>query len=200
MRPRTLGLLLVVLALPAIARQRAVRHPSANSGPTFSKEVVRIFQQNCQACHREGDVAPFPLVTYADAKPRAALIKFMTQSRQMPPWKATDGCGDFMDARRLTDAEMDTIAKWADAGAPQGNPSDLPPPREFPSDWLLGTPDLILANGEPFTPPAGRDTYRCFTIPTNLVSSAFVRAVDTHPDDRETVHHVLTFIDPTGAS
>ena len=200
MRPRTLGLLLVVLALPAIARQRAVRHPSANSGPTFSKEVVRIFQQNCQACHREGDVAPFPLVTYADAKPRAALIKFMTQSRQMPPWKATDGCGDFMDARRLTDAEIDTIAKWADAGAPQGNPSDLPPPREFPSDWLLGTPDLILANGEPFTPPAGRDTYRCFTIPTNLVSSAFVRAVDTHPDDRETVHHVLTFIDPTGAS
>jgi hypothetical protein len=199
MRPRTLALLLV-LSLPLFARQRAVRHPSPQTGPTFSNEVVRIFQQHCQSCHRDGDVAPFPLVAYADAKPHAALIKFMTQSRQMPPWKATDGCGDFTDTRRLSDADIDTIAKWVDAGAPQGNPSDLPAPREFPSDWLLGEPDLVLANDEPYTPPAGQDTYRCFTIPTNLISSASVRAVDTHPDDRETVHHVLTFIDTTGVS
>src|SRR5688500_2884133 len=130
MRLRTLALLLV-LSLSAFARQRAVRHPSANTAPTFSKEVVRIFQQHCQSCHREGDIAPFPLLTNADAKPRAALIKFMTQSRQMPPWKPTDGCGDFADTRRLTDLEIDTIAKWANAGAPEGNPADLPPPREF---------------------------------------------------------------------
>lgn len=199
MRLRTLVLLLA-LSLSAFARQRAVRHPSANTAPTFSKEVVRIFQQHCQSCHREGDIAPFPLMSHDDAKPRAALIKFMTQSRQMPPWKPGTGCSDFAETRRLTDLEIDTIAKWADAGAPLGNLADMPPPREFTSDWLLGQPDLVLANDEPYTPPSHTDTYRCFTLPTNLIASAYVRAVDTHPDDRETVHHVLTFIDTTGAS
>jgi hypothetical protein len=180
-----------------------VRHPAPPpepGGPTFSNEVVRIFQQNCQSCHHEGDIAPFSLVTYADAKPYATLIKFMTQSRQMPPWKPVDGCGDFADERRLSDAEIETLAKWVDAGAPEGNPSQLPPPRDFGSGWLLGQPDMVLQNSEPYTPPAGKDTYRCFTIPTNLVSNAYVRAVDTHPGDRTTVHHVLTFIDTTGAS
>lgn len=169
-------------------------------GPTFSKEVVRIFQQHCQSCHREGDIAPFPLMTYADAKPRAALIKFMTETRQMPPWKAVEGCGDFKDERRLDDAELDIIKKWVANGAPEGNRADLPAPRTFPTDWELGTPDLVLQNAEAYTPPPHKDTYRCFTLPTNTTSDKWVRAVDTHPGDRQTVHHVLTFIDTTGQS
>jgi hypothetical protein len=202
MRTRTF-LILLALAVPAFAaRQRAVRHPAppAIDSPTFSKEVVRIFQQHCQSCHREGDIAPFSLVTYGDAKPYAALIKFMTQSRQMPPWKASSGCGDFADERRLTEGEIDTIARWVGAGAPEGNRSDLPPPREFGAGWILGEPDLVLASAEAYTPALHTDTYRCFTIPTELTSDKYVQAVDTHPGDRETVHHVLTFIDTTGAS
>lgn len=200
MHARTLTLVLL-LALPAFAaRQRAVSHPSSVSGPTFNNEVVRILQEHCQSCHHEGDIAPFPLVAFDDAKPRAALIKFMTQSRQMPPWKAVEGCGDFADVRRLSDAEIDTIAKWATAGAPEGRPGDLPPPRDFSAGWTLGQPDLVLANAETYTPPPDTDTYRCFTVPSDLVGDAYVRAVDTHPGDRETVHHVLTFIDTTGAS
>lgn len=201
MRARILVAVLLT-ALPMLAaRQRAVRHPSPSPpGPTFSKEVVRIFQQHCQSCHHEGDIAPFPLVTYEDAKPHAALIKFMTQSRQMPPWKASQSCGTFADERRLSTADIDTLAQWVNNGAPRGNPTDLPAPRDFSSDWLLGQPDLVLQNDVAYTPPAGTDTYRCFTIPTNLISTAYVRAVDTHPGDRETVHHVLTFIDTTGAS
>jgi hypothetical protein len=200
MRPRTLALLLILAVPMFAARQRAVRHPSANLGPTFNGEVVRIFQEHCQSCHHADDIAPFPLVSYEDAKPRAALIKFMTQSRQMPPWKPEESCGDFADTRRLDDAEIATIAEWVNAGAPRGNDADLPPPRVFNSDWLLGPPDLILASDEAYTPPSHTDTYRCFTIPTNLIGSASVRAVDTHPGDRETVHHVLTFVDTTGAS
>ena len=200
MRIRTLAVI-IALALPAFAaRQRAIRHPSPVSGPTFSNEVVRIFQQHCQSCHHEGDIAPFPLVSYEDAQPRAALIKFMTQSRQMPPWKPSNGCSDFADARRLSDAEIDTIAQWATAGAPEGNAADLPPPRDFSTGWILGQPDLVLAEAEAYTPPPNTDTYRCFTIPTNLLANADVRAVDTHPGDRETVHHVISFIDTTGAS
>ncbi|HYI09249.1 MAG TPA: ascorbate-dependent monooxygenase [Thermoanaerobaculia bacterium] len=201
---RSLFLILLAISLPLVAaRQRAVRHPSAAppvTGPTFSNEVVRIFQQHCQNCHHDGDIAPFSLVTYDEAKPHATLIKIMTQTRQMPPWKPADGCGDFLDERRLSDAEIATLAKWADAGAPEGNRADLPAPIDFSSGWRLGQPDLIFANAEAYTPPAGKDTYRCFTIPTNLTTDAWVRAVDTHPGNRAIVHHVLTFIDTTGAS
>lgn len=193
--------LAALAALPAAAaKQRAVRHPSTPAGPTFSNEVVRIFQQNCQTCHRPGDIAPFSLVTYADAKPYATMIKIMTSTRKMPPWKPTDGCGDFADARKLTPAQIETIGKWVDAGAPEGDPAQLPPPLEFSSDWVLGTPDLILANDEEYTPKAHGDTYRCFSIPTNKTSTTYIEAVDMHPGDRETVHHVLSFIDITGIS
>jgi len=200
MRLRIVPLLLLA-ALPSFAgKQRSVRFTPAVTGPTFSNEVVRIFQQHCQSCHHEGDIAPFSLMTYADAKPHALLIKFMTQTRQMPPWKPTDGCGDFAGARTLSTAEIDTIAKWVNAGAPEGNPAQLPTPRDFSTGWILGEPDLVLASPEPYTPAEGKDTYRCFSMPANTISEKFVRAIDVHPGDRETVHHVLSFIDTSGAS
>lgn len=202
-RPGLLLLLALLVPLLADAKIRSVRkpeQPAPPAGPTFSKEVVRIFQQHCQSCHRDGDIAPFSLVTYAESKQYAVLIKFMTQTRQMPPWKPEEGCGDFKDERRLTGGEIDTIAKWVDAGAPEGNPADLPQPLDFGGGWTLGQPDAVYKLPEPYRPPVGKDTYRCFTIPTNLTSDAYVRAVDTRPGDRETVHHVITFVDTTGAS
>lgn len=196
---RRLTLALVLLALPAsAARTRAVRHPVP--WPTFSNEVVRIFQEHCQSCHHEGDVAPFSLTSYEEAKPYATLIKHMTKTRQMPPWKPTEGCGEFDNERRLSQVEIDTIGKWVDAGAPEGNPAELPPPLDFSSGWVLGQPDMVIRNPEPYTPPAQGDTYRCFTIPTNLSTTTYVSAVDTHPGDRETVHHLISFIDSTGES
>ncbi|HEX7833366.1 MAG TPA: ascorbate-dependent monooxygenase [Thermoanaerobaculia bacterium] len=198
--------LLLLLAVPLYAgKTRSVRHmpaaPDVPPGtPTFSNEVVRIFQDNCQSCHHEGDIAPFALVNYADAKARAPLIRFMTETRQMPPWKPVEGCGDFANERRLSDADIATIAKWVEAGAPEGDRAQLPEPLDFSAGWENGPPDLVLKNATAYTPPSHTDTYRCFTIPTNLVSSAYVAAVDTHPGDRETVHHVLTFIDTTGES
>jgi hypothetical protein len=203
MRLRVLVLLL--LAAPVFAaKTRAVRNvPPASlppGTPTFSNEVVRIFQDHCQTCHHEGDIAPFALVDYADAKARAPLIRFMTQSREMPPWKPVDGCGDFKDERKLSDAEIATIGKWVEAGAPEGDRAQLPPPLDFSAGWQKGQPDMVLKNSEPYTAPVGTDTYRCFTIPTNLATKAYVSAVDLHPGDRGTVHHVLTFIDTTGES
>ncbi len=199
-------LLLLLLAIPVYAaKTRAVRAtppapPLPPGTPTFSNEVVRIFQQHCQSCHHDGDIAPFSLVEYADAKSRAPLIKFMTETRQMPPWKPTQGCGEFRDERRLTDEQIATIKKWVAAGAPEGNRAQLPTPIDFSSGWTKGQPDLVLKPAVAYQPPAGTDTYRCFTIPTNLTQNMYVAAVDTHPGDRETVHHVLTFIDTTGES
>lgn len=199
---RSLLLLAIFLLSIGAGRQRAVKHPEAlpPGTPTFSKEVVRIFQQNCQTCHHPGDIAPFSLVTYAEAKPHAALIRFMTQTRQMPPWKPTGGCGDFADPRTLSQADIDTLGKWVEAGAPEGDRADLPAPTDFSSGWTLGQPDLVLRLPEPFTPAPQGDTYRCFSLPANTTETKYVSAVDSHPGDRQTVHHLLTFIDTTGES
>jgi hypothetical protein len=190
------------LALIA-ARQRAVLHPPPPqivNGPTFSKEVVRVFQDRCQSCHHPGDIAPFSLMTYAEAAPHADAIKYMTQTRQMPPWKPTPACGDFADPRVLTQEEIDLLAKWADNGAPQGNVADLPPAKNFDGGWTLGQPDLVLSYAEAYTPPLTSDMYRCFPMPTNLPADSYVSAIDIKPGDRQTVHHVIAYIDTNGDS
>ncbi len=190
------------LALIA-ARQRAVLHPAPpqiTNGPTFSNEVVRVFQNRCQSCHHPGDIAPFSLMTYADAAAHADAIKYMTQTRQMPPWKPTPACGDFADARVLGQDEIDLLAKWADNGAPEGNVADLPPAKNFDGGWALGQPDLVLSYAEPYTPPLTGDVYRCFPMPTNLPADSYVSAIDIKPGDRQTVHHVIAYIDTNGDS
>ena len=184
----------------AASRTRAVRIIPPGPSPTFSNEVVRIFQDHCQSCHHPGDIAPFSLMTYADAKPWATNIKIMTESRQMPPWKPVQSCSAFEGERVMTDAEIATLAKWADAGAPEGDRGQLPQPLEFSSDWRLGPPDLVLSYPQTYTPPGNQDTYRCFPLPTNLPSDRYVSAIDIHPGDRQTVHHVLAFIDTKGAA
>ena len=190
-----------MLLLVSASKQRAVRpvaHPVI--GPTFSNEVVRIFQDRCQSCHHPGDVAPFSLMSYAEAKPYAAQIKFMTQTHQMPPWKPAPGCGEFAEARTISQDEIDTIARWVSNGAPEGNPADLPPVKDFGSGWTLGQPDLVLSYSEAYTPPAGHDMYRCFPMPANLTENKYVSAIDIHPGDRKTVHHAIAFIDKGDAS
>jgi hypothetical protein len=183
------------------SRQRIIRStPHPTNGPTFSKEVSRIFQANCVTCHHAGDIAPFSLTSYASAKPYAALIKFMTQTRRMPPWKPDPSCGEFADARTLAQDDIDTIARWVDSGAPEGDPADLPAPIDFSSGWTLGQPDLVLSYPQQFTPPVGADTYRCFPMPATASADQYVSAIDIHPGDRKTVHHVIAFVDTSGQS
>src|SRR5947207_980087 len=199
------GALAVSAALLTIAagKHRSVMPPPAPpvvEGPTFSKEVVRIFQQNCQTCHHPGDIAPFSLMTYPDAKAHAFEIKANTSAHIMPPWKPVGSCGEFNAPRTLSAEDIATIATWVNNGAPEGNGADLPQPLDFSSGWTLGDPDLVLGNSKPFTPPADRDEYRCYSMPTNITSDHYVSAIDVHPGDRATVHHVIAFIDATGES
>src|SRR5690348_15588539 len=184
------------------ARHRVVRppEPEPNSGPTFNKEVVRILQDHCQTCHHPGDIAPFSLMDYASAFPERLQIKLKTKDHSMPPWKPVAGCGDFADARGLTQDEIDTVTKWVDNGAPEGIPADLPKPLTFSGGWALGEPDLVLSYPEAYTPPASGDVYRCLPIPTNLVSNKYVSAIDVKPGDAQAVHHVIAYLDTTGAS
>lgn len=192
------------LGLPVLAVLALVL-PSARVGGsepvTFSSQIARLFQQHCQSCHRPGEIAPFSLTSYQDAQPWRQYILDATRKRRMPPWKPVAGFGEFLDARRLSEAEIALIEAWAKAGAPEGDPRDLPPPRQFPATWSLGPPDLVLTPEAAFEVPAGhQDLYRCFTIPTSFTEDRYVSAVEFIPGNRKIVHHILTYVDTTGES
>jgi len=169
---------------------------------TFNNQVVRIFQRNCQTCHRPGEVAPFSLTSYKDAHARRDDIVEAVESRYMPPWKAVPGHGEFTGVRRLSDEEIRVLARWVAEGAPEGEPRDLPAPRTFPTGWRLGTPGAVLAMEEPFTvPPRTKDIYRCFVVPIRIPGEwRMIRASEVLPGNRKIVHHVQTFLDVTGRS
>ena len=170
-------------------------------GPTYHKEVAAILRENCQECHRPGQVAPFALLTYEQARKRAADIVQVTGERVMPPWPAsTSFGGPFRDERVLADAEVATLRRWLEDGCPEGDPEDAPPPKVFTSDWPLGEPDLVLTMGEAYELAAsGSDEFRVFVLPTSLPADRWIRAVDFKPGNRRVVHHVLAGVARDGA-
>ena len=173
----------------------------SQSAPFFTRDIAPILYKHCAECHHEGEVAPFPLITYADAAKRARLIADVTRTRQMPPWKPVGGYNHFAGERRLTEAEIKTIQKWAAAGAPEGDTSLLPRAPEFNNDWKLGKPDLVVKLPQPFNIPAeGNDVYECFVVPMNLPRDRYIRAVEFRPSNRRVVHHALLFADAGHAS
>lgn len=142
--------------------------PGKTGSVTFNKDVAPIIFKHCVSCHRPGEVAPFPLLTYADVKKRAKLIGELTQRHLMPPWKPQDGYGEFQNVRRLTDAEITTIKRWVEEGGTEGKPEERPPLPQFTPGWDLGQPDLVVQMPRPFRVPAdGPEFYRCFAIPLN---------------------------------
>jgi hypothetical protein len=174
--------------------------PAAVARPTYTKEVAPILQKNCLECHRPGQVGPFALETYEQARKRAADIATVVEDRVMPPWKASPHFGvKFQDERLLPEKDISTLITWAESGAPQGNPADLPPPPQFSEEWLLGTPDLVVDVGTEYRVPAdGGDIYRCFVIPTRLEKDVYVTAAEYRPGNRRVVHHILAYVDTSG--
>jgi uncharacterized protein (TIGR03437 family) len=205
------GLFIGLVLLPSIRREdveaSSRKHSKPKIGkrtqnaPTFTKEVVRIFQKNCQTCHHPGDIAPFSLMTYKEARPWAQSIREQVILRKMPPWKPAPGCGDFRDPRGLSNEEIQTIVAWVDAGAPEGNQADMPAPLEFPDGWALGAPDLIVSPDTDYTPPTQGDMYRCFSVPvTGLRGDRWISALSVRPGNPRIVHHVIAYPDSNGVS
>ncbi len=168
---------------------------------TFSKHIAPILFEHCAACHRPGEIGPFSLLTYESARKRADFLASITADRRMPPWKPDPSVGNFRHERRLSDAQIELFSRWAEAGAPEGNPADLPKPPEFVDGWQLGEPDLIVKMPESFTVPAGGpDIYRCFPIPIPLEEDRMVRAVEFRPGNASVVHHSIMFLDANHAA
>jgi peroxiredoxin len=165
---------------------------------TYYRDVLPILQNNCQSCHRPGEVGPFSLMTYKQAVKWASDIKEYTKTRQMPPWKIVEGV-TFHNERKLSDKEIATLAAWADGGTPEGDAKDAPKAKPFVDGWLRGQPDLVLQAKEDFViGPGGRDIFRCFVLPTGLTEDKYVVALEVKPGNPRVVHHTLNFADTTG--
>ena len=167
----------------------------------FSRDIAPVLFDNCVVCHRPDGVGPFSLLTYDGARERAQQIGEVTGSGFMPPWLPEPGWGSFSGERRLSRREVELIAAWVAAGAPEGNPADLPEAPAFAREWDLGEPDLVVEMPRAYTLPAeSGDVFRDFVIPLPLDARRYVRSIDLRPGTPGIVHHAVMAIDKTRSS
>jgi hypothetical protein len=189
------GLVACAAIYPSAARAQAV---------TFSSHIAPILQAKCQGCHRPGTSAPMSLLTYEDARPWARAIKQSVIRRDMPPWHLDrqHGIQRFKNDRSLTDTQIALLARWADEGAPLGDPALLPKPIVWPEAdrWQSGTPDLVVSLPPRTVAAAGPDTWADYIIDAGIRDDRYIRAVETRPNSaaRRVVHHVVTFVAQAG--
>jgi hypothetical protein len=166
---------------------------------TFHKNVEPILQEHCQECHRPGEIGPMPLLSYEQARPWARAIKTEVLTNKMPPWPADPHYGKFSNDRSLTRQQIDTLAAWADAGAPEGSKADAPTPRTWVDGWNIGKPDAVIEMPKAIDIPAkGEVEYQYIVVPTGFTEDKWVQAVEIRPSDRTVVHHAVIFIRPPG--
>jgi hypothetical protein len=162
---------------------------------TYSKHVVPILFRRCVTCHRTGEVAPFAMTSFDETVGWAETIREVVEQRRMPPWLASPEHGSFANDARLSDEELATIIRWVDAGAPEGNPADLPPLPKFAQGWRIPEPDLVLELPGPFTVPAsGTVQYQYFTIDPGFTEDTWVSAAEARPGNRSVVHHIVLLV------
>lgn len=170
--------------------------PAANPQVTFNRDIAPIFYRYCANCHHPGEAGPFPLLTYKDAKSHARQIATVTQSRFMPPWLPEPGEFELADELRLSDKQIEVIAKWVEGGAIEGQPSGQPPQPNFVQSWQLGQPDLIIKAEKPYLLPAkGSDQYWNFIFRTPVNQTCWLKAMEIRPGDKRVVHHANVLVD-----
>jgi peroxiredoxin len=172
--------------------------PDEKSEVTYSKQIVRILQAHCVECHRTGEIGPFALTNYDEVVGWAEMMNEVVQQEKMPPWHANPKHGKFSNDVSLSDEEKQLIYRWVEAGAPRGNPADMPPLREFVTDWRIGKPDAIFAmSAKPFQVPAnGEVRYQYFTVDPQFKEDTWIQAAECRPGNRSVVHHIIVGIAP----
>jgi len=181
---------------------------ASKTAPTFSKDIAPIFQEKCEVCHRPDSIAPMSLRTYADVRPWVRSIRARVAERQMPPWHIdkTVGIQKFKNDRSLSDDQIATILRWADAGAPQGDPKQMPGPKTWPEDqgWnfapLFGQkePDLVIESYSFTMPAVSQDAWDKRVTPTGITEPRWVRAIELRPKTikgRRITHHAIAYLE-----
>ena len=168
---------------------------SISNKPTFSKDVAPILYKSCVQCHRAGEAGPMAFTSYKEARPWAAAIKQAVATRTMPPWHADPKINHFANDRRLSDDEVATIVKWAETGATEGNPAQMPKLPKVVEGWQFGKPDFTITTGKPFIIPAsGAIPYKYYTVDPGFTEDTWVQEVEVRPSQRTQVHHILVYV------
>ena len=194
------------IVLGVILMNAAPSGAQTSASVTFSKDIAPIFQAKCQACHQPNSIAPMSLITYQEARPWARSIKDRVARRQMPPWHIDPSVGvtKFKNDMSLSEAQIDTVVKWVDAGAPQGDPKDLPKPVALVTDneWQgvrdgFGQPDLVIRSSEYKMPPVGQDVWYRPMQDLPITEPHWVKMVEIRPTNmkaRKIVHHSIAYL------
>jgi len=159
---------------------------------SFHKDIEPILQQNCQKCHRPGEVGPMPLVSYDDAANYAEMIREVVVDKRMPPWPGKSS-RRLKDHQELTGDEISTIVDWVRGGKKRGNPADAPPAKDWPprGQWKIGEPDVVLEMPEPFRVPAsGLIDYVYYPLKAGFPEDRYIQAIEVLPGAPQVVHHI----------
>ena len=164
---------------------------------TYSNQIARILQKRCVECHREGQIGPFPLTSYEEVLGWGEMIRETVDTGRMPPWYANPQYGEYRNDPSLTEEEKQLIREWVANGEPEGDPADLPEPRQFAEGWQIPEPDLVLNMSDtPFTVPAdGVVDYQYYTVDPGFKEDKWVKAAEARPGNRAVVHHIICFIE-----
>ena len=174
-------------------------HTPIASRFTYNEHLFPIFERQCGSCHIEGGVAPMSLLTYQEAFPWTQSIREEVLGLRMPPWKAEDGFGEFLNGHVLPAHELDMILEWSSGGYPQGPRDQRPAPPSLSENWTLGRPSLELTLSDPFLFDSdASEVIRYFAVPTELDVDRWVTGVDVLPGSRAVVRHVSVYVDETG--
>jgi peroxiredoxin len=176
--------------------------PRSEGAITYTKHIAPLIQKHCQECHREGQVGPMELLDYEAVVSWAGTIREVVEEGRMPPWYADPKYGKWINDRRLSKEERATLLAWIDNGTPKGDEKDLPAPRKFSSDWVIGKPDVVFRMPRAFEVPAEAPKfgipYKRFIVPTNFTEDRWVERAESRPGAPEVVHHIVIFILPPG--
>lgn len=168
----------------------------AHAAISYSETIAPLLQKNCVACHRTGGVAPWAMTSYDMVRGFAPMIREVLRTKRMPPWHADPQYGHFVGDRSLNTTELQTLVHWIEAGAPRGaGPDPLASQTPPPSEWTLGTPDLVVEVPAFDVPATGVVNYRYPSLPNPVGHDVWIRGVEVLPGDRSVVHHVLAGID-----
>jgi Copper type II ascorbate-dependent monooxygenase, C-terminal domain len=175
----------------------SAQNKPAVPSPSFYKDVLPILQEKCQSCHRPAEPAPMPLLTYEQTRPWAVKIAAAVEMKAMPPWFADPRFGHFSNDPSLTAQQIATIAAWADAGAPAGDPRDSPALKTWNDAWNIPQPDIVLHMPAPVSIPArGGIEYTYEIVPTHFTEDKWVQMVEVRPSSPAHVHHAVVYIRP----
>ncbi len=174
--------------------------PRSSESPVFYRDVLPILQRHCQPCHRRGEIAPMPLVTYGEARKWAREILELTRQKKMPPWLADPRYGSFANDPSLTEEDIETLSAWAGNGTPAGDRREAPPAPQWVTGWNIPQPDLVVKMPKEVSIPAEGDVeYTYEIVPTGFTSDEWVQMSEVRPSSREHVHHAVVYIRPPGS-